>query len=473
MSDIQSQTEAGPGSVLHVSPPTDVSFVRDTMVGSMPAPAGTSGPVGWVRENLLSSPLNILQTLLAVGLLLLIMPGLIGFGLIEAVWTGDDRTVCATEVQGGVRDPDWRGACWAYVGAYLDQFIYGTYPVAERWRVNIAFVLLAIALVPLLVPSLPYKKLGLLFSGVVFPVTSFILLTGGEVELTGFLFPGSIGGGGFANFVIEFAIVTALLVAIAFAAARATGGEALNAARNVGLLLLAVGIVLLVCSIDFGLRFVRTELWGGMLVTLVIAVSGIAASLPLGILLALGRRSSMPLVRLLCVTFIEFWRGVPLVTVLFMSSVMLPLLASEGVSIDKLFRDLIGVALFASAYMAEVIRGGLQAIPKGQYEGADAMGLSYWQSMRLIILPQALTLVIPGIVNTFIGLFKDTTLVLIIGLFDFLGQIRASFSDPTWASPVQARSAFLFAAVVYFVFCFAMSRYSIFMEQRLAKGHKR
>ena len=473
MSDIQSQTEAGPGSVLHVSPSTDVSFVRDTMVPAQAAPVGTSGPLGWIRENLFSSPINTIQTLLAIGVLALILPGLLSFGLFDAVWSGDNRAVCATEVQGGIREADWRGACWAYVGAYLDQFIYGTYPVAERWRVNIAFVLLALALVPLLMPSFPYKKLGFLYSGIVFPVASFILLTGGELELTGFILPGSIAGDGFANFLVEFLIVSAIVVGIAFAASRATGGEAISTARNLAILLAGIGIILLVSSLDFGLRHVRTELWGGMLVTLVIAVTGIAVSLPLGIVLALGRRSSMPLIRIVCVTFIEFWRGVPLVTVLFMSSVMLPLLASEGVSIDKLLRALIGVALFASAYMAEVIRGGLQAIPKGQYEGADAMGLSYWQSMRLIILPQALTLVIPGIVNTFIGLFKDTTLVLIIGLFDFLGQIRASFSDPTWASPVQARSAFLFAAVVYFVFCFGMSRYSIYMENRLATGHKR
>ena len=473
MSDIQSQTEAGPGSALHVSPATDVSFVRDTMVPPMAPPAGTSGPIGWLRDNLFSSPLNILQTAAAVGLLFLILPGLLSFGLFEAVWTGSDRAVCATEVQGGIREPDWRGACWAYVGAYFEQFIYGTYPFSQRWRVDITFVLLAMALVPLLWPGFPYKRAGFLYSGIVFPVASFILLTGGEIELTGFLLPGTLLSDGTANFLVEFVVVAVALVGLAFAVTRATGGEAVASARTVGILLAGIGLILLVCSIDFGLTFVRTELWGGMLVTLVIAVSGIAASLPLGILLALGRRSSMPLVRIICVTFIEFWRGVPLVTVLFMSSVMLPLLASEGVSIDKLFRALIGVALFASAYMAEVVRGGLQAIPKGQYEGAQAMGLSYWQSMRLIILPQALTLVIPGIVNTFIGLFKDTTLVLIIGLFDFLGQIRASFSDPTWASPVQARSAFLFAAVVYFVFCFAMSRYSIFMEQRLAKGHKR
>ncbi|MGB7433412.1 MAG: amino acid ABC transporter permease, partial [Ahrensia sp.] len=215
-----------------------------------------------------------------------------------------------------------------------------------------------------------------------------------------------------------------------------------------------------------------TEVWGGLLVTMVIAVTGIAASLPIGILLALGRRSQMPIVKFVCVVFIEFWRGVPLITVLFMSSVMLPLFLPEGVSFDKLLRALIGVALFSSAYMAEVVRGGLQALPKGQYEGAMALGLNWGQMTRMIILPQALKLVIPGIVNTFIGLFKDTTLVLIIGLFDFLGTIRASTSDPTWSTPVQSMTGLTFAAFVYFIFCYAMSRYSMYMERRLDTGHK-
>jgi His/Glu/Gln/Arg/opine family amino acid ABC transporter permease subunit len=169
-----------------------------------------------------------------------------------------------------------------------------------------------------------------------------------------------------------------------------------------------------------------------LFLTLVVAGVGIAVSLPVGIVFALGRRSEMPAVRAISIGFIELWRGVPLITVLFMSSVMLPLFLPEGVNFDKLLRALIGVALFSSAYMAEVVRGGLQAIPKGQYEAAASMGLGYWQMMRLIILPQALKLVIPGIVNTFIGLFKDTTLVLIIGLFDLLGSVQAATTDPKW-----------------------------------------
>ena len=221
----------------------------------------------------------------------------------------------------------------------------------------------------------------------------------------------------------------------------------------------------------FGLESVETSLWGGLMLTLVIALVGITASLPLGILLALGRRSNMPLVRAICVVFIEFWRGVPLITVLFMASVMLPLFLPEGVNFDKLLRALIGIMLFSAAYMAEVVRGGLQAIPKGQYEAAAALGLGYWKMMGLIILPQALKLVIPGIVNTFIGLFKDTTLVLIIGLFDFLGIIQAAATDPNWLG--YAVEGYVFAAAVYWAFCFGMSRYSMRLEKKLATGHKR
>ncbi|MFI8479809.1 amino acid ABC transporter permease [Pseudomonas sp. NPDC078700] len=221
----------------------------------------------------------------------------------------------------------------------------------------------------------------------------------------------------------------------------------------------------------FGLENVPTSRWGGLMLTLVIAAVGIAGALPLGIVLALGRRSEMPAIRVICVTFIEFWRGVPLITVLFMSSVMLPLFLPEGMSFDKLMRALIGVILFQSAYIAEVVRGGLQAIPKGQYEAAAAMGLGYWRMMGLVILPQALKLVIPGIVNTFIALFKDTSLVIIIGLFDLLNSIKQATTDPAWLG--MSTEGYVFAALVYWIFCFSMSRYSMHLERKLDTGHKR
>lgn len=224
----------------------------------------------------------------------------------------------------------------------------------------------------------------------------------------------------------------------------------------------------------FGLRRVSTDLWGGLLVTLVVASVGIVASFPLGVLLALGRRSALPIVRWFSTGYIEFVRGIPLITMLFMASVMLPLFLPPGVTFDKLLRALVGVALFSAAYLAEVVRGGLQAIPRGQYEAADALGLSYPQKMGLIVLPQALKLVIPGIVNSFISLFKDTSLVLIIGLFDLLGIVQqAAQADPKWFSATTGTTGYVFAGLVFWLFCFGMSRYSAFIERRLAAGDRR
>lgn len=221
-----------------------------------------------------------------------------------------------------------------------------------------------------------------------------------------------------------------------------------------------------------GMRPVPTEQWGGLLVTLIISLVGIICSIPIGILLALGRQSKLPIIKTLCIMFIELWRAVPLITVLFMASVMLPLFMPQGTTVDKLLRALVGVTLFSSAYLAEVVRGGLQALPRGQYEAASSLGLSYWKSMWFIILPQALKHVIPGIVNSFIALFKDTSLVSIVGIFDLLNTVQAASSDIDWSSPTQAITGYLFAGMVFWVFCFAMSRYSIWMERRLDTGHK-
>jgi general L-amino acid transport system permease protein len=242
-------------------------------------------------------------------------------------------------------------------------------------------------------------------------------------------------------------------------------GKTLNAVMFFGAFPV-VAAVLLVGGV-FGLPEVETRLWGGLLVTLVISSAGIVGSMPLGILLALGRRSDLPVVRSASIVFIEFWRGVPLITVLFFATYMLPLFLPGNWRIDGLVRVLIGVILFSAAYLAEVVRGGLQAIPRGQYEGAMALGLGYWRMMGLVILPQALRLVIPGLVNSFIALFKDTTLVLIVAIFDLLGQLRAAFSDPNWATPVTLFTGFAFAGMIYFVVSFAMSRYALYTEQRL------
>lgn len=362
------------------------------MVQQQPAPINAKGPVAWLRQNLFATIPDSIFTIFALLLLVYIIPPMFRFLITDAVWTGENREACI--VPGA-------GACWAFVDAKFAQFMYGRYPVEERWRVDLTGILLIAGVIPLAMPSLPYKKWNTIFVLIIFPIVAYILLTG-----------------------------------------------------------------------QFGLEPVQTSLWGGLLVTLVVAIVGIVVSFPFGIFLALGRRSKMPIIKMLSIIFIEFWRGVPLITVLFMSSVMLPFFLPDGVSFDKLLRALVGVTLFASAYMAEVIRGGLQAIPKGQYEAGDAMALTFWQSMRLIILPQALTLVIPGIVNTFIGLFKDTTLVLIIGIFDLLGIVQLNFTDANWATSKTPATGLIFAAIIYFIFCFGMSRYSMYMERRLDTGHK-
>ncbi|ESY09292.1 amino acid ABC transporter permease [Mesorhizobium sp. C386A] len=381
----------------------DTSWVRTEMALAQQAPAGVRGPLAWVRKNLIGSVGDVILTVVAIALVVMIVPPIVNWAFINAQWTGPDRTVCATVAQGGIQPDGWSGACWAFVNAKFGQLMLGRYPLEERWRPILVAVLFVALLVPLLMPRVPRKGLNAILLFLALPIIAFVLLVGGIV----------------------------------------------------------------------GLPHVETQLWGGLLVTLSLSFVGIAVSLPMGIVLALGRRSKMPIVKTLCVVFIEFVRGIPLITVLFFASVMLPLFLPAGVSFDKYLRALIGVSLFAAAYMAEVVRGGLQAIPKGQYEGADSLGLGYWQKMVLIVLPQALKLVIPGIVNTFIGMFKDTSLVIIISMFDLLGVVKQNFSDANWATPQTARSGLIFAAFVFWLFCFGMSRYSMYTERRLDTGHKR
>jgi len=355
----------------------------------LPPPVSQRGAISWLRENLFSSPINTIITLVIGYLVARGLLFLANWALIDANWLGSDRSACTGD-----------GACWVFIRAWMKQFLYGFYDADQIWRVQIVYGTLALLLAALIYEKTPQRgKLGL-FTLTLFPVFAYLMLRGGW----------------------------------------------------------------------FGLEEVGTYRWGGLLVTLVIAIVGIVASLPLGILLALGRRSKMPTISSLSTVYIELWRGVPLITVLFMASVMLPLFMSEGTETDKLLRALIGVVMFASAYMAEVIRGGLQAIPKGQYEAADALGLNYWKAMTLIILPQALRICIPSIVNTFIGLFKDTSLVLIIGMFDLLGIGQAANNDPRWLG--YSTESYVFVGLVFWCFCFGMSRYSQFLERKLHTAHK-
>jgi general L-amino acid transport system permease protein len=376
-----------------------IHFIQPALIEGRSPPVALTGATAWLRQNLLNTPFNIGLTILIILLLAWLIPEIVKFLFIDAVWTGTDRDACREVVQH--REI---GACWPFVYDRFAYFIYGSYPIPDRWRVDIFFAMLAVGVVWLLWLEAPWHEYAPTYFFILLPVTSFILLHG-------------------------------------FSA--------------------------------IGLEVVDTSLWGGVLVTIVVATVGIVFSLPLGVLLALGRRSEMPTIKLFSVMFIEFVRGVPLITVLFMASVMLPLFVPEQYSPDKLLRALIGIALFSSAYMAEVVRAGLQAIPKGQFEGAMGVGLGYWQMMRLIILPQALKITIPNIVNTYIGLFKDTTLVFIVGLFDFLHTVEISRIDPKWATPVTSGTGYAVAAIFYLFFCYSMSRYARATEARLAKGDRR
>jgi general L-amino acid transport system permease protein len=376
-----------------------LAFVRTTPAVFVPPPPHAIGILGWIRARLFASISSGVLTVLVAVLLAWAVPRLVDFLLLDAVWSGADREACLPSPA----RPEV-GACWAFIRERLAYLIYGSYPVAARWRVDLFFAMLAFGTAWLLWLEAPRRDLGAAYFFGVLPIASFLLLYG-------------------------FAPI--------------------------------------------GLATVDTALWGGMMVTIVVAAVGIVASLPIGIVLALGRRSQMPAVRLLSVLFIEFVRGVPLITVLFMASVMLPLFLPETWSPDKLMRALVGVALFSSAYMAEVVRAGLQSIPKGQYEAAQALGLGYWQALRFVILPQALKVTIPNIVNSYIALFKDTTLVFFVGIFDFLKTIEAAGADPQWATPVTSATGYIFAAMVYFVCCYAMSGYARRIEARLSAGEKR
>ncbi len=493
-----------------------LAYVRTEEAPKLPAPANLVGLRGWAMQNLFPNFANSVLTILCAYLIYVTLSYVLQWAVFSAVWTSDNRDACA--VPGA-------GACWPFVKAKFGQWIYGFYPLDQRWRVNTCFFIGGAALVPLLMPAMPYKKWNVLFLLIVFPLLAFILLTGGNFSLSATSFivvgvllalvaailplsvfgieegiqksrPGlwmagaglvmwvstlflgyphvetPLGSSSLANVLSALLIVSggiyglAMIANVNTAAARATGRTWLLVAF--GLL-----IVMLLLKVDFGLEYVETSQWGGLFVTLVVAITGIVFSLPIGILLALGRRSDLPIVKWFSLSFIEIWRGVPLITVLFMASVMLPLFLPPGVNFDKLTRALIATAIFSSAYMAEVVRGGLQAIPKGQIEAAQALGLTYWQMMNLIVLPQALKIVIPGIVNTFIGLFKDTTLVTVIGVFDLLGIVITGFADAKWASPQTGATGYFTAAAIFWVFCFGMSRYSLFVERRLNTGHKR
>jgi general L-amino acid transport system permease protein len=491
-------------------------FVRQELTPQRKAPVRTTGAIAWVQSRLFGSPTSILLTIVSALLLYFTVVPAIQFLLVDAVWIGGDRDACLPEKVGRAV-----GACWPFVQAKFQQFMYGFYPTNQLWRVNLVFAAAVILLIPLLIPRIPGKTLNAVLFFFALPIVAFFLLHGGGIKgfgiswVSGMLnaIAESIAEGGWRLRVTGGALgwpgISQLLALLGFAiwligqallyilapltwvrdTLQASSNPVWNdflltaivvsallfgLTRSVRALLICIAIFVAIAALigalglhKGGLPIVSTREWGGMLVTLVVSVTGIVASMPIGMALALGRRSQIPLIRAFSIIFIEFWRGVPLITVLFFATYMLPLFMPQGFSIDGMVRVLVGVALFSGAYNAEVIRGGLAAIPRGQGEAASALGLSYWKTTGLVVMPQALRHVIPGLVNSFIALFKDTTLVQIVAIFDLLGQLRASFADPVWATPTTLFTGFAFAGLIYFVFCFAMSRYSMFVENRL------
>ncbi|TVQ58189.1 MAG: amino acid ABC transporter permease [Rhodobacteraceae bacterium] len=431
--------------------PPHVAYVAERFYDDEAPPPSTVGFTAWLRENLFSSPLNSALTVISVTLLALYLPGLFQWAVTHSVWNASSLRECRAIMDASFGE-GVRGACWAVINERFMQLIYGFYPSALRWRPNIAFVLLLIAMIPVLFETM----------------RSLLWIAGGGLAIKAATTVVSLAqGDGFGPLQspTTYFMVGALVLAYFF------GGREHRRKWLILSALFPVIAYFLLWGGAFGLDRVPSSRFGGFLLTMIIGVTGIAASLPIGIALALGRRSDMVFIRSISVMFIEFIRGVPLITLLFVASTLLNYFLPPGTEFDLILRVLIMVTLFASAYMAEVVRGGLAALPKGQYEAADAMGLTYWQSMRLIILPQALKISIPGIVNTFIGLFKDTTLVAVIGLLDPLGLTNPIRADSNWNGIVWELYGFI--GFVFFLFCWGMSQYSMFLERKLRAGDRR
>lgn len=542
-----------------------IAYVASQTLPPEPPPPATTGAMGWMRENLFSSVTDTIMTVISIIIIVWAVDNILAWALLNSVWNADSLNGCravwdeigrenlyhpitgeiwasifgASEDAGGHGGP---GACWAVIVDRFDQFIYGFYPMEERWRPTLAFVLLLVAIAYVLFDRMPYRQYGLLFAAAM-PVIGYWLIWGGSIWLVPLILVGLwLGYLAFQAVMQEndptVGIVTAILTAILvfltvalvtslilsifaeiflsggdfgspgeFGDAVAAGrwGEAIGimaipaifglvgawlmfgAVRNnsaaaaivAGILVAIIWIAVLMDPLDnrlidnighFGLVDVESRQIGGFLLAIILGVTGIALSLPIGILLALGRRSNMIFFQTICIGFIEFIRGVPLITLLFIANAVLAYFFPPGSNIDLVLRVIIMITLFASAYMAEVVRGGLAALPQGQYEAADALGLNYWQSMRQIILPQALKISIPNIVSLFIGLFKDTTLVVVIGLLDPIGLIQAMRASPEWNGLVW--EFYIFVGLVFFIFCFSMSRYSMYLERKLATDRR-
>jgi general L-amino acid transport system permease protein len=413
-------------------------------------PPSERGVIKWARERLFNTWYNALGTALMLYAAWLIIPPVLDWMFFDAVWEAKNNKDCWAQGD---------GACWGFIRARMTFFMYGFYDADSHWRPNSALIMLVVAGALVVFPQTPrkLKNYAALFITFVFPWVAVGLLVGpvpfAPLQST-----------------LGQIVCGALLIGGLAVGWRAHGrNDAVK--RTVGFSVAYIIAVMLFMSWGLGLPELASRSFGGLLLTLVLAITSIFVSLPLGILLALGRRADgLPLLKYFCIGVIELFRAVPLITVLFMAQFMIPLFLPRGFSFDDIIMALVGLVIFYASYMAEVVRGGLQAMPRGQYEAASSIGFNYYLSMRLIILPQALKIVIPGIVSQFIAIFKSTSLVTIIGLFDILNVAKSSISDTKWLG--LEWEGYAFVALVFWVFCFSMSKYSQWLERRLDTGHR-
>ena len=424
----------------------NVSFVRHEPIPPSPPPIAQTGAIKWVRENLFSNVTNSVLTILSIYFVAKLVLASAPW-IWNGVWTTDSLRECRDVLQGT------SGACWSVLAERWNQMLFGfKYPVEGYWRPTLAFVLLLVSIAPILFKKLPRK---MLIMSAIYPFLTFWLIWGGTI---------------LTPLVVAVALILAFMAFV-------------RMERQVGFITgLASSVVCASAILYFGgyitaanpgfiaLEPVASRDMGGFMLNLILGTICVSLSIPLGILLALGRQSNMPIIKGICVVFIEFIRGVPLITLLFVANVVLSYFFPPGTNLDLILRVIIMITLFSSAYIAEVIRGGLAALPPGQYEAADRLGLDYPQAMRLIILPQALKISIPGIVNVAVGLFKDTTLVSVISMFDLVGMIRGPISSSTAWTGIYWE-LYLFAIILFFVVCYCISQYSQWLERQLRTDH--
>ncbi|WP_209505882.1 MULTISPECIES: amino acid ABC transporter permease [unclassified Ruegeria] len=433
---------------------SDVSFVRTEMLPEQAPPASEVGALGWVKHNLFSSWFNTILTVVSLYAIYYVLSGVLPW-IFQSVWNADSLNECR-EIMMATWGSTHGHACWAVINDRWLQLLFGFYPSHLYWRPILALVLLLVALAPVLYSDRVPTKM-LIFSAI-YPFLMPFLMWGGTIW-------GPISAA--LGFVAGWFVYSVLSKQVS----ELVGMIGAVVAAVIWWLVLSSYFTGAMSSVlPIGIEAVESRQFGGFMLAILLGVVAIGVSLPIGIVLALGRQSDLLIVKYLCVGFIEFIRGVPLITLLFVASLLLNLFLPPGTNFDIILRVMIMMTLFSAAYMAEVIRGGLAALPRGQYEGADSLGLNYWQAQRLIIMPQALKISIPGIVSTFIGIFKDTTLVSIIGLFDVIGLASAIRADTAWNGIYW--ELFAFIALLFFIVCFSMSRYSMYLERKLQTGHR-